>query len=98
MRADKVASRDVGDIGDRQTDVMTLASTGRVGQQSVLPRRFQDPRIFILLGKAESDLSVQFYHRDLSALGRVSHLPNCIIQLRYSYTSTSVRHAGWWAN
>ena len=84
---DKVASRDVGDIGDRQTDVMTPPphpSTGRVGQQSVLSS-ISGPRIFILFGKAKSDLSAQFYHhRDLSigrfGTGLVSNLVlNCII-------------------
>ena len=84
---DKVASRDVGDIGDRSPDrchdprrIHPL--DGRVGQQSVLARRFQDPRIFILFGRAQSDLSVQFYHhRDLSiGMGLVSNLVlNCII-------------------
>ena len=84
MLADKVASRDVGDIGDRQTDVMTPASIHWTDalDNKASSRRFQDPRIFILFGRAQSDLSVQFYHhRDLSiGMGLVSNLVlNCII-------------------
>ena len=45
MLADKVASRDVGDIGDRQTDVMTPAS---FGQQSVLSSISGPPHIHII--------------------------------------------------
>ena len=98
---DKVASRDVGDIGhrspDRCHDPRIHPLDGRVGQQSVLARRFQDPHIFILFGKAKSDLSVQFYHhRDLSiGTGPVSNLVlNCIICVHSLFSVEMVLKAG----
>ena len=85
----------------RQTDVMTPASIhwtdGRVGQQSVLARRFQGLRIFILFGKAKSDLSLQFYHhRDLSiGTGPVSNLLLNGIICVHSYSVYSYGAQSW---